>query len=69
MSSYSRLQYETDREAEELYSPGSGRGARSDGDIDDDSRSELTGNGIEHSTDNLLRLTELVLQHAWPARR
>jgi hypothetical protein len=65
--SYSRLQYEADREAEEMFSPVQGACREVLATLLT-LRSELTNNGVEHSTDNLVELAKIVFAQ-WPARR
>jgi hypothetical protein len=65
--SYSRLEYETERAAEELYSPVQSTCREVLATLLT-LRSELTNNGVEHSTDNLVELAKIVFAQ-WPARR
>jgi hypothetical protein len=66
--SYSRLEYETERAAEEMYGPVQGA-CREVLATMLTLRSELTGNGVEHKSGDLVELTKLVFTQAWPVRR
>jgi hypothetical protein len=63
-----RLEYETQREAEELYSPVQAACREVLATLLT-VRSELTNNGVEHTSADLVALTQIVFSQAWPSRR
>jgi hypothetical protein len=68
MGDYSRLQYQAEREAEELYSPVQAA-CREILATMLTLRSELTNNGVEHTSADLVELTRIAFSQAWGPRR
>ena len=64
MSTYEQLTWEAQQQAEEIYEPWR-QNCREVLATMLELRSELTRNGVEHSSDNLVELTRLVLAKEW----